>query len=170
LPAPPGIRRVDVETAAELAEALDREFDSADVLVMAAAPADFRPREPAGEKIHRESADKLELDLEPTDDILAALGRRRREEQTIVGFAAETSGGVERAREKLDRKGADAIVLNDVSRAEIGFESTENEVVIVERSRELRVPLASKDEVAAAILDRVEALRSEGVRGTQSRG
>jgi phosphopantothenoylcysteine decarboxylase/phosphopantothenate--cysteine ligase len=170
LPAPAGIRRIDVETAAELASALGREFDSADVLVMAAAPADFRPRRAAGEKIHRESADKLELDLEPTDDILAALGERRREGQTIFGFAAETSGGVERAREKLDRKGADAIVLNDVSRAEIGFESTENEVVIVERSGEHRVPLASKEEVAAAILDRVEALRSPGVRGTQSQG
>jgi phosphopantothenoylcysteine decarboxylase/phosphopantothenate--cysteine ligase len=161
LSSPAGIRRVDVETAAELAEALGREFDSADVLVMAAAPADFRPREAAGEKIHREGADRLELDLEPTEDILASLGKRRRESQTIVGFAAETSGGVERAREKLDRKGADAIVLNDVSRSEIGFESDENEVVIVERGGEHQVPLASKEEVARAILDQVEALRAK---------
>jgi phosphopantothenoylcysteine decarboxylase / phosphopantothenate---cysteine ligase len=160
LPAPAGIRRIDVETAAELAEALGREFDSADVLVMAAAPADFRPRRAAGEKIHRESADRLELELEPTDDILAALGKRRREGQVIVGFAAEFSGGVERAREKLDRKGADAIVLNDVSRSEIGFESDENEVVIVERGGDHHVPLASKDEVAIAILDQVDKLRS----------
>ena len=90
LPSPPGIRRVDVETAAELADALDSEFGSADVLMMSAAPADFRPREAAGEKIHREGADRLELDLEPTEDILASLGKRRREGQTIVGFAAET--------------------------------------------------------------------------------
>ena len=194
-PAPGGVRRVDVETAAELAEALGREFDSADVLVMAAAPADFRPRHAAGEKIHRESADKLELDLEPTDDILAALGERRREGQTIVGFAAETPplnadsstmkrvapGGapsnhtgtalVRRAREKLDRKGVDAIVLNDVSRSEIGFESDENEVVIVERSGEHQVPLAPKEDVADAILDRVEALRSTpAARRTRSEG
>jgi phosphopantothenoylcysteine decarboxylase/phosphopantothenate--cysteine ligase len=162
LPAPAGVRRVDVETAAELAEALGREFDSADVLVMAAAPADFRPREAVGEKIHREGADKLELDLEPTNDILAKLGTRRRKGQTIVGFAAETDSDLERAREKLDRKGADAIVLNDVSRSEIGFESDENEVVIVERGGEHHVPLASKDEIAGAILDRVEALRSDG--------
>jgi phosphopantothenoylcysteine decarboxylase/phosphopantothenate--cysteine ligase len=162
LPAPPGVRRVDVETAAELAEALGSEFDSADVLVMSAAPADFRPREAAGEKIHREGADKLELDLEPTDDILAKLGARRRKSQTIVGFAAETNSDLERAREKLERKGADAIVLNDVSRSEIGFESDENEVVIVERGGEHHVPLASKDEIAGAILDRVEALRSDG--------
>jgi phosphopantothenoylcysteine decarboxylase / phosphopantothenate---cysteine ligase len=160
LPVPAGVRRIDVETAAELAHALGREFDTADVLVMAAAPADFRPREAAGEKIHREGADRLELDLEPTEDILASLGKRRREGQTIVGFAAETEGGVTRAREKLDRKGADAIVLNDVSRSEIGFESDDNEVVIVERGGEHHVPLASKDEVAKAILDRVESIRA----------
>jgi phosphopantothenoylcysteine decarboxylase / phosphopantothenate---cysteine ligase len=163
LPAPPAVRRIDVETAAELAEALGREFDSADVLVMAAAPADFRPREAAGEKIHREGAGRLELDLEPTEDILAGLGERRRKGQTIVGFAAETDAGIERAREKLERKGADAIVLNDVSRPEIGFESEQNEVVIVERDGEHRIPLAGKDEVAEAILDRIEALRAEGV-------
>jgi phosphopantothenoylcysteine decarboxylase / phosphopantothenate---cysteine ligase len=175
LPAPPGVRRIDVETAAELAAALESEFASADVLVMAAAPADFRPRQAAGEKIHRESTGELELDLEPTEDILASLGERRREGQVIVGFAAETSPSliadpspsaaetalINRARAKLDRKSADAIVLNDVSRAEIGFESAENEVVIVEPSGETQVPLSSKEEVADAILDRIQALRSE---------
>jgi phosphopantothenoylcysteine decarboxylase / phosphopantothenate---cysteine ligase len=158
--APSGVRRVDVETAAELTAALDREFSSADVLIMAAAPADFRPKRAAAEKIHREAHGELELDLEATEDILAALAARRREGQTIVGFAAETSEGIDRAREKLERKGADAIVLNDVSRAEIGFGSPENEVLIVERGAEHHVPLASKEQVADAILDRVEALRS----------
>jgi len=90
LPAPPGVRMVDVETAAELGAALEREFDSADVLVMAAAPADFRPKRTAGEKIHREGSGGLELDLEETEDILALLAARRRAGQTIVGFAAET--------------------------------------------------------------------------------
>jgi phosphopantothenoylcysteine decarboxylase / phosphopantothenate---cysteine ligase len=160
LPSPAGVRRVDVETAAELADALGREFDSADVLVMAAAPADFRPKTAAGEKIHREGSGGLELDLEATEDILASLGARRREGQTIVGFAAETGEGMDRAREKLKRKGADAIVLNDVSRSEIGFESPENEVVIVEPAGQHHVPLDSKEAVADAILDRVEALRS----------
>ncbi len=158
LPSAPGVERIDVETAAELASALHAEFDRADVLVMAAAPADFRPRTAAGEKIHRRR-EGIELDFEPTEDILAALAKDRREGQTVIGFAAETSAGVERAREKLERKGADAIVLNDVSRSEIGFESSDNEVVIVERGSEHHVPLASKDEVAAAILDRVEAIR-----------
>jgi phosphopantothenoylcysteine decarboxylase/phosphopantothenate--cysteine ligase len=160
LPAPPGVRRVDVETASELADALGREFDSSDVLVMAAAPADFRPRRAAGEKIHREGSGGFEVDLEATEDILAALAGRRRDDQTIVGFAAETDPDPGRAREKLERKGADAIVFNDVSRSEIGFESTENEVVIVERSGEHPVPLGPKGQVADAILDRVEAIRS----------
>jgi phosphopantothenoylcysteine decarboxylase/phosphopantothenate--cysteine ligase len=162
--APPGVRRVDVETAAELAGALGREFDSSDVLVMAAAPADFRPRQAAGEKIHREGSGGLELDLEETEDILASLSARKREGQTIVGFAAETETGLGRARQKLERKGADAIVLNDVSRSDIGFESAENEVTIVEAASEHHVALAAKEQVADAILDRVEALRSSGAR------
>ncbi|MGH2956846.1 MAG: bifunctional phosphopantothenoylcysteine decarboxylase/phosphopantothenate--cysteine ligase CoaBC [Solirubrobacterales bacterium] len=162
LPGPSGVRRLDVETAEQLAAALEAEFESADVLLMAAAPADFRPRQAAGEKIHREGEAGLELDLEPTEDILARLAGRRREGQTVIGFAAETSGGVERAREKLERKGADAIVLNDVSRGEIGFESEQNEVVIVERDGDRHIPLASKAEIAEAILDRVDAVRSSG--------
>jgi phosphopantothenoylcysteine decarboxylase / phosphopantothenate---cysteine ligase len=160
LPTPAGVQRVDVETAAELADALGRGFNSADVLVMAAAPADFRPKRAAGEKIHREGSGGLELDLEATDDILATLGALKRDGQTVVGFAAETESGLDRAREKLRRKRADVIVLNDVSRPEIGFESPENEIVIVEASGEHHIPLASKEEIADAILDRIEALRA----------
>jgi phosphopantothenoylcysteine decarboxylase/phosphopantothenate--cysteine ligase len=173
LEAPSSVRRVDVETAAELEGALAAEFDSADVLLMAAAPADFRPRSAAGEKIHREDRSELELDLEPTEDILAALAERRRPDQTLIGFAAETPtaassasrpgaamAGVERAREKLERKGVDAIVLNDVSRPEIGFESAQNEVIVVEAGGETHVPLAAKERVSEAILDRVDALRA----------
>jgi phosphopantothenoylcysteine decarboxylase / phosphopantothenate---cysteine ligase len=163
------VRRIDVETTSELADALDREFESADVLVMAAAPADFRPKQPAGEKIHREGTSGFELDLEATEDILAILAARRREGQTIVGFAAETGAGLDRAREKLERKGADAIVLNNVSRREIGFESAENEVVIVERDGKHHVPFASKATIADAILDRIEAIRSgSGARRTEA--
>ena len=165
LPAPSGVRRLDVETAAELADVLGREFDSTDVLVMAAAPADFRPKRAADEKIHREGSRGFELDLEATEDILAALTARRREGQTIIGFAAETGSGLERAQEKLERKGADAIVFNDVSRPEIGFEGSENEVVIVERSGAHHVPLACKEQVADSILDRVDAIRSGSSAG-----
>jgi phosphopantothenoylcysteine decarboxylase/phosphopantothenate--cysteine ligase len=168
LPAAPGVRRVDVETAAELNSALEAEFGSSDVLLMAAAPADFRPSESAESKISREGT--LELDLEATEDILAGLGARGREDQTIVGFAAETGADRARAREKLERKGADAIVFNDVSRPEIGFESDENEVVIVEASGEHPVPMAPKQQVADAILDRVEALRKPTGRAPRPSG
>ena len=160
LPSPPGVRRVDVETAADLASALDAEFPSSDVLLMAAAPADFRPTASAESKIAREGSGGIELDLEPTEDILAGLGAKRRDGQTVIGFAAETGGDRSRAREKLARKGADAIVFNDVSPPEIGFESDENEVVIVEADGEHPIPLASKASVADSILDRVEALRT----------
>jgi phosphopantothenoylcysteine decarboxylase/phosphopantothenate--cysteine ligase len=180
LPAPPGVARVDVETAAELRAALDREFPSCHVLLMAAAPADFRPSDPAEAKIAREQGG-LSLELEPTEDILAALGSRRSPDQTVIGFAAETppdaassasppgaAWGLDRARAKLERKGADAIVFNDVSRGEIGFESSENEVVIVEPEAETHVPIASKEDVAEAILDRVEAIRAERASGSRT--
>jgi phosphopantothenoylcysteine decarboxylase/phosphopantothenate--cysteine ligase len=103
----------------------------------------------------------MELRLTATEDVLAGLARARTDEQTLVGFAAEHGAdAITRAREKLQRKGLDAIVFNDVSREEIGFDSPENEVTIVEAGAEHSVPLAPKADVADAILDRVEALRS----------
>jgi phosphopantothenoylcysteine decarboxylase/phosphopantothenate--cysteine ligase len=159
LPPPAGVRVIEVETTGDLAAAVDERFDDAHVLVMAAAPADFRPARAHETKLAREGGG-MELALEPTEDILASVGRRRRQSQTVIGFAAETGAdAIERARAKLERKALDAIVFNDVSRAEIGFDSADNEVTIVERGGEHHVPLASKDAVADAILDRVEALR-----------
>ncbi len=167
LEAPAGVRRVDVESAAELKDALETEFPDCHVLLMAAAVADFRPAQAADGKIAREERDGgMEICLEPTEDVLAGLAARRGEGQTIVGFAAEHGGDwIARARRKLGRKGADAIVVNDVSRPEIGFESAENEVVVVEADEETHVPFASKEDVADAILDCVERLRG-GVLGT----
>jgi phosphopantothenoylcysteine decarboxylase/phosphopantothenate--cysteine ligase len=155
---PAGVRRIDVETAAELAAAARAEFPACHVLVMAAAPADFRAAEVAPGKLAREGS--LELRLEPTEDILAGLAADRDDAQTIVGFAAEHGeGGVERARAKLERKGADLIVLNDVSDSAIGFESEENAVTLIDAAGETAVPRASKDSIADSILDRVDALR-----------
>jgi phosphopantothenoylcysteine decarboxylase / phosphopantothenate---cysteine ligase len=160
LPEPPGVRRIDVESTRELAAALREEFAACHVLLMAAAVADFRPAATEQGKIAREGAG-FELRLEQTEDVLADLAGLRSDGQTLVGFAAEHgANAIERARAKLNRKGLDAIVFNDVSRAEIGFDSALNEVVIVERDGERRVALAPKKEIAAAILDRVEALRS----------
>src|SRR3954463_8946999 len=153
LPAPPGVRRIDVETTRELAAALREEFAACHVLLMAAAVADFRPAATEQGKIAREGAG-LELRLEQTEDVLADLAGLRSDGQTLVGFAAEHGAdAIERARAKLNRKGLDAIVFNDVSRTEIGLDSALNEIVIVERDGELRVALAPKEEIAAAILD-----------------
>jgi phosphopantothenoylcysteine decarboxylase/phosphopantothenate--cysteine ligase len=158
LSTPAGVRRIDVETAAQLAAVAAEEFGSSQVLLMAAAPADFRPEAAAG-KIKREGA--LDLHLEPTEDILAELAKRRGEGQTIVGFAAEHGGdAADRARAKLSRKGADLIVLNDVSDPTIGFESGENAVTLISAEDEVAVPKAGKDEIAKSILACVHELRA----------
>ncbi|HEX5761741.1 MAG TPA: bifunctional phosphopantothenoylcysteine decarboxylase/phosphopantothenate--cysteine ligase CoaBC [Solirubrobacterales bacterium] len=163
LPEPAGVRRIDVETAAELAEATRAEFPAAHVLVMAAAPADFRAAAPAGEKLRRQG--ELELRLEPTEDILAGLAADRADGQTVVGFAAEHGGDVvDRARQKLARKGVDLIVLNDVSDPAIGFESEENAVTLVDAATEVELPRDSKDAIAEQILARVERLRRPGAK------
>jgi phosphopantothenoylcysteine decarboxylase/phosphopantothenate--cysteine ligase len=159
---PAGVRRIDVETTAELAAALKSEFEGSHVLLMAAAVADFRTASVEAGKIEREGSEPLELRLERTDDVLADLASVRTDDQTVVGFAAEHGpDAIQRAWAKLERKGLDAIVFNDVSRSDIGFDSEQNEVVIVHREGEQRVELAPKREVADAILDRVEALRTE---------
>jgi phosphopantothenoylcysteine decarboxylase / phosphopantothenate---cysteine ligase len=161
LPIPAGVRSIAVETAAELENALKAEFEAADVLVMAAAPADFRPATPDAGKISKLGREGLVLELEPTTDILAALAAARRPGQTLVGFAAEHGGGaVERGRAKLVRKGLDAVVVNDISRSDIGFDSEENEVTIVLADGERPVRRAPKTEVAGAILDAVQELRT----------
>jgi phosphopantothenoylcysteine decarboxylase/phosphopantothenate--cysteine ligase len=166
LPEPAGVRRIDVETAAQLAAAAQAEFPRTHVLLMAAAPADFRPAEVSSGKLERDGA--LDLHLEPTEDILASLTAARTAEQTIVGFAAEHGGdAVDRARSKLTRKSADLMVLNDVSDPEIGFESANNAVTLIDGATETEVPLASKDAIADAILERVEQLRAEAGRPTR---
>jgi phosphopantothenoylcysteine decarboxylase / phosphopantothenate---cysteine ligase len=161
LPRPPGIEGVDVETTSELEAAVQEQFPRADVLIMAAAPADFRPAKPRDTKLSREGGAGLSVELEPTADIVAGVAAGRRSDQTVIGFAAEHGGGaVERGREKLVRKALDAVVVNDISRSEIGFDSSENEVTIVLADGEREVGRRPKPEVAAAILDEVERLRT----------
>jgi phosphopantothenoylcysteine decarboxylase / phosphopantothenate---cysteine ligase len=162
LPAPPGVDVVAVETAAQLLDAARSAFVDAHVLLMAAAVADFRPGSAVDDKITKTGRDGLALALEPTDDVLATLSGAREPGQTLVGFAAEHGdGAVDRGRAKLERKGLDAVVVNDISRSEIGFDAPDNEVTIVSAGGERHVPLGSKESVAAAILDEVEALRSK---------
>jgi phosphopantothenoylcysteine decarboxylase/phosphopantothenate--cysteine ligase len=167
IPPPLGVEGVTVETTAELDAAVRERFPAADVLIMAAAPADFRPADPAAAKLQREEHERLTLEFEPTGDIVAAVAAVRRPDQTVVGFAAEHGeGAVERGRAKLTRKGLDAVVVNDISRADIGFDSPENEVTIVSADGEWEVGRRPKQEVAAAILDEVERLRTQAAEPT----
>jgi phosphopantothenoylcysteine decarboxylase/phosphopantothenate--cysteine ligase len=158
----PRVRYVEVATAAELKAACEAEFATADVLLMAAAVADYRPTEAAQTKLKKDRSDTLTLTLERTDDIISALAAARRPEQTIVGFAAEHGeGAVEYGRDKLRRKGLDAVVVNDIGRKDIGFEGVENEVTIVTAAGERHVPRTAKAAVAREVLDTVRDLRTE---------
>ena len=161
LPRHPAVRYLDVMTAAELTAAAEDAFAEADVLLMAAAVADFRPARAADTKLKKAGRDALRLDLEPTADVLSGLAARRRPGQTLVGFAAEHGdGALAYGREKLARKRLDAVVVNDIARADIGFEGDHNEVTIVTEDGERHVPRASKAEVARAILGTVTELRA----------
>jgi phosphopantothenoylcysteine decarboxylase/phosphopantothenate--cysteine ligase len=158
VPAPAGVEVVATPTATSLErEALARGSD-ADVVVMAAAVADYRPAEARGAKRPKDRA-VWTVELEPTSDVLAALGETKRPGQVLVGFAAdEGDAGLARARDKRERKHADLFVFNDVARDDIGFDSPENEVTLVSARGERRVARAPKGEIAAAVLDEIESL------------
>jgi phosphopantothenoylcysteine decarboxylase/phosphopantothenate--cysteine ligase len=157
----PRVRYVDVETAADLQAAATAEFAAADVLIMAAAVSDFRPAAPHDGKVKKTGRTGMELVLEPTPDILSGLSEGRRPGQTLVGFAAEHGAqALEYGRDKLHRKGLDAVVVNDVSQPGVGFDTAENEVTIVTAGGEEHVPRATKAEVARAILATVDRLRA----------
>jgi phosphopantothenoylcysteine decarboxylase/phosphopantothenate--cysteine ligase len=158
------IARHDVVTAAELQRACEQRFAESDVLLMAAAVADFRPSASHADKIKKSGRAGLTLELEPTADVLAGLSGQRHAGQTLVGFAAEHGeNAVELARRKLVEKAVDAIVVNDISRADIGFDSDSNEVTILTANGStagaVEVARAGKAQVAEAILDAVAALR-----------
>jgi phosphopantothenoylcysteine decarboxylase/phosphopantothenate--cysteine ligase len=160
----PRVRYVEVETAAQLRDAAIAEFPAADVLVMAAAVADFRPSSAVEGKVKKTGRDELQLVLERTEDVLSGLAATRRPEQTLVGFAAEHgAGAVEYGRDKLIRKGLDAVVVNDVSQPGIGFDAIDNEVTLVTAAGDEPVPRGTKAEIARAILATVERLRAEGL-------
>ena len=161
LPVPPQVDVVRVETAAEMEEAVQTAGASADVVVMAAAVADFRPAQVAERKLKKQ-AGVPEIALEPTPDILAGLGKRKRPGQTIVGFAAETDEVRQNAAAKLAAKGIDLIVANDVTAPGAGFEHDTNHVVIMDADgTEREVPLADKRAIARAVFDAVIQRRTK---------
>jgi phosphopantothenoylcysteine decarboxylase / phosphopantothenate---cysteine ligase len=160
LPAPPGATIINVETAEELADATLGCFDAVDAVVMAAAVADFRPKAPAIEKLKKRDG-VPELLLEPTPDILAELGRRRGD-QVLVGFAAETSNLREHAAAKRTAKHLDLVVGNDVSLPDAGFEVDTNRAVLVDSAGSIEeLPLLTKTALAGAVLDRVRDLLNQ---------
>ena len=166
LPTPFGVNLVQVETAQQMMDAVNTEAKSADVVVMAAAVADVRPVRAAMHKLKKDPLTGLicdlgSIELEATPDILAGLGKSKPAGQVLVGFAAETENLVANAQSKLDRKGADLIVANDVSQAGVGFAHTTNAVTLVARGAEpVEVALADKRSIARSILNAVVAIRS----------
>lgn len=150
---PQGLRKfIKVETTEEMRSAVLADIDNADVLIMAAAPADFRPE--AKKEMKADKSDSLTLKLKNTPDILAEIGQRKKKPLT-VGFAAETGNRPERAREKLIKKGADIIVFNDVTSKGAGFDIDTNRITIIEREGKASFPLMTKDEASDKILDAV---------------
>jgi phosphopantothenoylcysteine decarboxylase/phosphopantothenate--cysteine ligase len=160
--APAAAELTAVETAEEMSAAVLKLLPESTVVIKTAAVADFRPKAAAGQKIKRKG--EMSLELEPTADILAEVALRKTF-QIVVGFAAETENVLENARKKLAAKSLDAIVVNDVSREGIGFDSDRNAVTIISHSEVLEVPETSKWEVAHRVLDQVVKLRTRsGVR------
>lgn len=153
----PCIRTIHVESAAQMYEATTAEYKNADAGILCAAVADFTPESVAGTKIKREK-DDLSLRLKPTQDIAAALGRQKRDGQLLVGFALETDRELEHAREKLERKNLDFIVLNSLNDKGAGFRTDTNKITIIDRQNVTPYPLKSKKEVADDIIDRLVSL------------
>jgi phosphopantothenoylcysteine decarboxylase / phosphopantothenate---cysteine ligase len=161
IPPPPGVEVVSAPTASDLRREMLARAD-ADVVLMAAAVADYRPRKPEEGKRPKDR-ETWSLELEPTEDILAELGSQPRNGQIVVGFAADAGErGLERAREKLANKRGNLFVYNDVSQPGIGFESEENALVLVSARGEKEIGRRSKEECAVAILDEVEGLLGGG--------
>jgi phosphopantothenoylcysteine decarboxylase/phosphopantothenate--cysteine ligase len=149
---PQGVGFVPVETTADLGREVGDRIADTDLLVMAAAPSDFRPQEPQTRKRPRREGPHTVV-LDPTDDILESTRQRRRDGCVVIGFALETEQGTERARDKLARKGLDLIVLNMATEPDAGFEAPTNRVTLIDENGTKQLPLLPKREVAEKILD-----------------
>jgi phosphopantothenoylcysteine decarboxylase/phosphopantothenate--cysteine ligase len=158
IPPPPGVETIKVRTAIEMRERVFERLDEADIIVKSAAVADFHLSKVPDQKVKKTAA-RISLELDPTPDILAELGRKKTN-QLLIGFAAETQNLLQEARRKLETKNCDMVVANDVQNAEIGFESDQNEVILVLKTGEnIKIPRASKREIADRIFDEALKLR-----------
>ena len=154
--APGAAELTRVETAEQMRQAVLNLLPQATIVIMTAAVSDYRPKSPASQKIKRSGP--MTLELEPTADILGEVARRK-QSQMVVGFAAETENALENARRKLASKSLDAIVVNDVSREGVGFDSDRNAVTIITQNEVVEIPETTKWEIAQRVLDQVARLR-----------
>jgi phosphopantothenoylcysteine decarboxylase/phosphopantothenate--cysteine ligase len=154
---PKGVHFISAETAEDMLNAVDKELHLSTVLIMAAAVSDFMPVERANNKIEKSS--NLSLKLKSTPDIILEIGKSRNR-PFIIGFAAETGRRIERAKRKLKEKNMDMIIFNDVTEAGSGFDIDTNRIIIIDKEKEIKLPLLSKDSVADAILDRLVEIRA----------
>jgi phosphopantothenoylcysteine decarboxylase/phosphopantothenate--cysteine ligase len=156
---PAGVKIVQALSAEEMSQAVARERPNATVFIGAAAIADYRPSQRAHQKI-KKTNDSITLTLERTPDVLSEVTAARTNGMLVVGFAAETENVIDNARSKLQRKNLDAIVANDVTRADAGFDSADNAITILTKDEAIELPLMSKIEAADRILDVIIRLRS----------
>jgi phosphopantothenoylcysteine decarboxylase/phosphopantothenate--cysteine ligase len=154
---PKGVNFISVETASDMLNAVNQELPSSTVLIMSAAVSDFMPEEKAKEKI--EKSGELMVKLQKTPDIISEISKNKNR-PFIIGFAAETGRKIERARKKLKEKNMDMIIFNDVAKADSGFDVDTNRVVIIDKEKEISLPLMSKDSVADAILERLSEIKA----------
>ena len=154
---PKGVKFISVETASDMLNAVNQELPSSTVLIMSAAVSDFMPEEKAKEKI--EKSGELMVKLQKNPDIISEISKNKNR-PFIIGFAAETGRKIERARKKLKEKNMDMIIFNDVAKADSGFDVDTNRVVIIDKEKEISLPLMSKDSVADAILERLSEIKA----------
>ena len=162
LTAPAGARVLPVETTEDLLGVMQAEAPAHDIIIQAAAPADYRPREVAGQKIKKQDGDPLTLTLAETPDVARAVGAARRDGQFVVGFAAETEKLREHAAEKLSRKRLDMIIANDVTRPGAGFDVDTNIITVITREGAQDYPMMTKKDAARVILERILQARNAG--------
>lgn len=158
LSTPLRVQRLDVRTTQEMLETAQQNAPDCDIIIAAAAPADFAPKKVSDQKIKKSGDKVLTLELTPTTDIIATIAKNKKPQQIIIGFAAETNNGLEEARRKLREKNLNAILLNDVTQPGAGFEVETNRVTWIDANAQDEWPLMSKREVAARIWDRVERM------------
>ncbi len=160
LPCPRNVTRIDVISAQEMQSAVEANFAHCDIFIGAAAPADYRASEISDQKIKKSGDEKLQLNLVANPDIIGAIGARKRDNQIVIGFAAETQNLIENAQNKLRAKNLDAIIANDVTQSDAGFDVDTNRVTWITANDAHEWPLLSKDEVAQRIGDEILRLRT----------